>query len=291
MVIGIFPNFAKLTCPVVVKQIVELCRTNHVEYYLPDDLDYSSLDIEPPVEAEHFKARGDILRTADVAMMLGGDGTILNLSKEFAYYDVPICGVNLGSLGFLYEIGPDDLSRRFQDILQGRYFVEDRMMLRSRLFYPDGNVEELPVALNDVVIGHGNIGKMIRVDMYVNGCLIQRYPSDGVIVSTPTGSTGYNLSSSGPIVAPLVHCLLVNPICPHLLQKVPLMFHENDRISFTATHSRNSIRISVDGMTDIEFDPTAMLCVDKSPQTLKFLRFEENYFYQTLFPKLLGNRE
>lgn len=230
-----------------------------------------------------------IYSTIDVAMILGGDGTILKMAKQFAEADVPVCGINLGSLGFLYEVETKTLEKRMEDILAGRYFLEERMMLHSELCYEDDLVQSLPDALNDIVIGHGNVGKLIRIDLSINGHFIQQYPGDGLIVATATGSTGYTFSSGGPIVAPSVPCIMVTPICPHLLLKVPLVLRDDDQVSVTVANSRNSVRVSVDGMMDQELMRNMTLQVRKSDHVLKIIRFNKNYFYSNLFTKMMGN--
>lgn len=288
MRIGIFPNLVKKESTQIVKKLIDLCEKYRQNYYLPAYVAQSTQDFYHHVEASHLLPHLPLLNTIDVALVLGGDGTILKLASQFAAADIPICGVNLGSLGFLYEVEIRNLEQRFCDILEGRYFLEKRMMLHSELAYEDGSVQVLSEALNDVVIGHGNVGKMIRIDMSINGHFIQQYPSDGMIISTPTGSTGYTFSAGGPIISPDVHCLMVTPICPHLLLKVPLVLSNTDTVSLSVANSRNSIRISVDGMMDQEFTKNMVIHIHESDKVLKIIRFNKNYFYKNLFTKLMG---
>jgi NAD+ kinase len=133
------------------------------------------------------------------------------------------------------------------------------------------------------------VGKLIRIDLSINGHFIQQYPGDGLIVATATGSTGYTFSSGGPIVAPSVPCIMVTPICPHLLLKVPLVLRDDDQVSVTVANSRNSVRVSVDGMMDQELMRNMTLQVRKSDHVLKIIRFNKNYFYSNLFTKMMGN--
>lgn len=289
MRIGIFPNLVKRECAAIVQELIRLCEARGVEYYLPAYVGESQQPAYQLISPEHLRPRMTIYSSIDIAMVLGGDGTILKMSKQFASAGIPICGVNLGSLGFLYEVETKTLGQRIQDILSGHYFIEDRMMLHSELCYEDGMIQTLPEALNDIVIGHGNVGKLIRVDMSINGHFIQQYPGDGIIVSTATGSTGYTFSGGGPIVSPRVKCIMVTPICPHLLLKVPLVLNDTDQISFTVANSRNSVRVSVDGMMDQELMRNMTLKVCKSEHVLKIIRFNQNYFYTNLFTKLMGN--
>ncbi len=288
MRIGIFPNLVKRECASIVQQIIKICEERQIEYYLPAYVSESRQLVYQRITPEHLRPHMTIYQSIDIALVLGGDGTILKMAKQFAEVGVPICGVNLGSLGFLYEVETKILSQRIQDILSGHYFIEERMMLHAELCDEDGLSQPLPPALNDIVIGHGNVGKLIRLDMSINGHFIQQYPGDGIIVSTATGSTGYTFSSGGPIVSPQVKCIMVTPICPHLLLKVPLVLSDTDQISFTVANSRNSVRVSVDGMMDQELLRTMTLQVRKSDHTLKVLRFNQNYFYRNLFKKMMG---
>lgn len=288
MRIGIFPNLVKRECAALVQQLIALCDQYSIDYSVPAYVRESQQDVYQHIPETHLRSRSTIYDDIDVAMVLGGDGTILKMANQFAQAEIPICGVNLGSLGFLYEVERENLEARLKDILDGNYFVEDRMMLQGELLFEDGTSQLLPAALNDIVVGHGNVGKLIRVDMDINGHYVQQYPGDGIVVSTATGSTGYTFSSGGPIVSPKVKCIMVTPICPHLLLKIPLVISDTDEVRFTTRHSRNSVRISVDGMLDQELTHTMALKVRKADHGLKVIRFNENYFYTNLFTKMMG---
>ena len=129
---------------------------------------------------------------------------------------------------------------------------------------------------------------MVRLDMSINGQYVQQYPGDGIVIATSTGSTGYNFSSGGPVVSPKVHCIMITPICPHLLLKLPLILGEDDTVEITAAHSRDMVRLSVDGLSDQELMRTMTLRISKSKRRLQLVRFDENYFYRNLFTKMMG---
>ncbi|MBF1349548.1 MAG: NAD(+)/NADH kinase, partial [Megasphaera micronuciformis] len=169
MRIGIFPNLMKESSISLVRSIVSLCKENGCEYYVLYDEEESDHAVYTGIEKEHLLPDEKIYDRIEVAFVLGGDGTILKSARHFASRGIPVCGINLGSLGFLYEVEAADLSARFADILAGRYFKEERIMLAGELEYADGMIQRLPDALNDVVIGHGNVGKLVRVDMSING--------------------------------------------------------------------------------------------------------------------------
>lgn len=289
MRLGIFPNLVKRESAALVLDIIRLCDQYGIDYLFPAYVSESVQSEYQHIPAEHLCQQKSIYNEIDIALVLGGDGTILKLAKQFAASGVPVCGINLGSLGFLYEVEIEKMAERLQDLLAGRYFLEERMMLHAEMHYENGMMQKLPEALNDIVVGHGNVGKLIRVDMSINGHFIQQYPGDGIVVATATGSTGYTFSSGGPIVSPKVRCIMVTPICPHLLLKVPLVLSETDQVGFSVTHSRNVVRVSVDGMIDQELMHNMTLHVRKSDNVLKLIRFDQNYFYTNLFTKLMGN--
>lgn len=290
MRIGIFPNVTKRECAPWVQKLLAGCRRHGVEALLPAYVAESEQTIYREIAAVHYHPFSELMNTIDFAFVLGGDGTILKLARSFALAKVPVCVVNFGSLGFLMEVEPEEMEARLEAMLQGLYFLEERTLLHSELCCADGSVQELPTALNEIVVAHGNVGKMIRLDMSINGHFVQQYPGDGMIVSTATGSTGYNFSGGGPIVAPQVKCLMVSPICPHLLLKMPLVLGEDAVITFSAAHSRNAVRISIDGMRDQELPRSVTLRVKRSPYTLQMIRFDENYFYTNLFTKMTGRK-
>ncbi len=288
MRLGIFPNLVKRECAGIVQKIMTMCRERGIDYYLPAYVRESQQPVYQAIAPEHLRPQMMMYQCIDAALILGGDGTILKMSKQFAESGVPICGINLGSLGFLYEVETDVLERCLDDMVAEKCFIEERMMLQGELHYEDGTVQMLPPALNDIVIGHGNVGKLIRVDMSINGQFIQQYPGDGIIVSTATGSTGYTFSSGGPIVSPQVKCIMITPICPHLLLKVPLVLSDDDKLSFSTANSRNSVRISVDGMMEQELLRSTTLKIYRAANVLKILRFNQNYFYSNVFKKMMG---
>lgn len=288
MKIGIFPNVEKNNIEFATRKLIELCQLYQVSYCVPESLRHGKIAELFPFGTLYI-ADNHIAENIELAISLGGDGTVINLAKKLATFHIPVCGINLGTLGFLNEIELDSLHTQFINLLQHDYFIEKRMMLSSYLEVPEGPIIPLPDALNDIVIGRSNLGKMVRIDLYVNGSFIQQYPADGVIVATPTGSTGYSLSSGGPVMSPSINCMLVTPICPHLMQNIPLVFGEEDRICFTAEHTQNNIKISVDGINEINFENNHRLIITKSKETALFLRIKQNYFYETLFTKLLGS--
>ena len=169
------------------------------------------------------------LKNVDLIISLGGDGTLLRAARLVAIEDIPIFGVNLGGLGFLTQIGIDDLEKSLEKLYQGRYFLDERMMLSCTVKRKDKEILKL-IALNDVVIGKGAFARIICLATYVNNNYVITYSADGLVVSTSTGSTAYSLSAGGPIVNPNINSIMLTPICPHTLSARPLIISENDQV-------------------------------------------------------------
>lgn len=286
--IGIFPNLTKPECGLWIPSFIQLCEKHGVDVVLPSYVLESTQAIYRSIDAAYYQPCDELMPTIDIAFILGGDGTVLKMARSFALAQVPVCAVNFGSLGFLFEVEPTEVEHWLTRILAGDYHIEERMMLSAALCEGENVSKVLPMALNEIVIAHGNVGKMVRIDVYIDGHFVQQYPGDGIIVSTPTGSTGYSFSGGGSIVAPQVKCLMVTPICPHLLLKTPFILDEQAVLTFSSAPSRNSVRISIDGMTDQELPRTVSLRVSRSDYALKMIRFTEKYFYTNLFTKLAG---
>ncbi|MBQ9863644.1 MAG: NAD(+)/NADH kinase, partial [Lachnospiraceae bacterium] len=149
----------------------------------------------------------------DAIIVLGGDGTMLRAARDLVEEEIPLLGVNLGSLGYLAEVEKSNITSALNDLISGEYFIEERMMLEGTIIR-DGNVVTRTVALNDISVLKSQPFRAINFDVYVNGQFLKSYGADGVIVSTPTGSTGYNLSAGGPIVEPCADLLVLTPVCP-----------------------------------------------------------------------------
>ena len=161
----------------------------------------------------------------DAIIVLGGDGTMLRAARDLVEEEIPLLGVNLGSLGYLAEVEKSNITSALSDLISGEYFIEERMMLEGTIIR-DGNVVTRTVALNDISVLKSQPFRAINFDVYVNGQFLKSYGADGVIVSTPTGSTGYNLSAGGPIVEPCADLLVLTPVCPHTMNSRSIVYIE-----------------------------------------------------------------
>ncbi|MET0104748.1 MAG: NAD(+) kinase [Sedimenticola sp.] len=187
----------------------------------------------------------EIGSSCDLAIVIGGDGTLLHTARSLADYDVPLVGINLGRLGFLADISPDGMQETLEQVLQGKYDEEQRFLLQADI---DGDTY---TAFNDVVIHKWNTARLIEFETYVNGSFVDSQRSDGLIVSTPTGSTAYALSGGGPLLQPDLNAIVLVPICPHRLSNRPIVVNGDSEIEILVCgHTDNEhVRVTCDGQT------------------------------------------
>jgi NAD+ kinase len=220
----------------------------------------------------------------DLFITLGGDGTILRASRLAAPQQASVLGVNLGQLGFLAELGPADVVAQIPDIMAGAGWVEERMLLRATI-HTGGTTTTLD-GLNDAVVTRGGRPRAVRISVCVDGQHLQTYVADGVIVSTPTGSTAYALAMDGPIVYPELRTLQVTPIAPHLTVIKSIVVPPSATISLTIDTKEPTL-VSIDGQIDMPLADGATVDVTAGPDVARFIRLQSrNYFYQTLVNRL-----
>lgn len=291
MKVGFFPNLTKENIVEVLITSAKLCDTLGMEVYFPNDLDnINDLANKVGIPENRILPNSLLFETIDIAFSFGGDGTIIHLAKQLLNSGVPVCGINLGELGFLNQIEIQNLQSRLQQIANDEYFIEERALLESYIDGPHGR-RNMELTMNDVVITRTEPGKMARIILSIDNGYTQQYPADGLIISTATGSTGYNMSASGPIMEPENHSIIVTPICPHLLHKVSLVLEEDASIQITMPERENSLYASLDGTFDYVFTNTETLHVKATEKSSRFIRFEDEKFFSTLFRKLLARRE
>lgn len=250
--------------------------------------------------AEEFQRRGVESRVADawapeasdqvagsgLVVCIGGDGTVLRVARVTVPYGAPILGVNMGRLGFLTDMSPRDVFNHFERILAQDWRVEERLMVRGNMF--DGP-QTPPVeyhGLNDIVISRRSPGRPIYIDLRIDGAQVALYRCDGIIVCTPTGSTGYSLSAGGPILAPTEHHLVVTPVSAHLALGRSLVLQPQSEVELSITSDHGAI-LSVDGQEDVPVMSGTRVVVRQSEHVTRFVRFREpSSFYADLAEKL-----
>lgn len=235
-----------------------------------------------------------ITKDTECVIVLGGDGTMLHAARLLVDHDLPMVGVNLGTLGFLAEIELAKLYEGLDELLNDTFRIEERMMLDGRVIHANQETDHLP-ALNDVVIARSGFSRIISFRIIVNGELLDIYEADGVIISTPTGSTGYNLSAGGPIVNPKANVILVTPICPHSLQAKSMVLSPEDEIEIYIENVRQTqleeAYVTFDGQVARKLQPGDVLQVKNSLKRAKVIKVKEDSFYQILRVKVGGRNE
>ncbi len=216
----------------------------------------------------------------DLILVFGGDGTVLRALDSYVCCDIPMLGVNLGRMGFLLETQLQEMGEALDLLRAGKYRIERRMMLRVE--GTCGGQEILAYATNEVSVSRGLSQRMIALDAFVGDMLVDHYIADGLVLSSPTGSTAYSLSAGGPIVSPDVHCFVLNPICPHSLTSRPIVLsaQERVRLKIHMKEMREGILLSVDGQAVCEMRNHEEISIIRSPHDALLIRFDEkrNYF-------------
>jgi len=278
MVFGILGNPGKENIEVVLNDIITFFKTNKIDFVVEKKL-YSLL--RNSTFKNHTDSIVGLLKKSDMIISLGGDGTFLNTAHITGDSGIPILGVNLGSLGFLAEVGPEEFNNFILDILSGKYKVRDLCLIGAK----SSNKKTL-YGLNEVVIDKCNSIRMIETEVYYNDEKVVRFVADGVIVSTPTGSTGYSLSAGGVILTPSSKVFIITPICPHTLNLRPIIVPDDGKI-FIKTRSEEKIRQTFDGFNTFYFDSPADFHLFKAEHTIKVVKKLKRTYFQTLNKKLL----
>lgn len=224
-------------------------------------------------------------RNISLAVAIGGDGTLISVSRFYAQFDIPVLGINHGRLGFLSQLSKDSISKGFDEFFSGNFQVEERLML---------NVCDSPNesfnfnALNDVVIKGGALARTERLYLYLNDHHVCDYLADGLIISTPTGSTAYTLSAGGPIVAPCLDVMVVVPICPHSLSTRPLVIPADEKITVKTDSHWSELYLTADGQKNFKLDKKNVIEIKKYPKKAKLIIIDKqnNSFYSVLRQKL-----
>ncbi len=278
--IGLIPNWHKKNSNLVVEKIASFFKQREIKLKVADkhQADFysaESLAVQLSSWEENLK----------LIIVVGGDGTILRVARDLACWNIPILGINLGQKGFLAEIEVEQMERFLQYIATGQYDFQERMMLEARLTRGE---EELGyyLALNDLVISRGPFSRIIKVEAYVNEDFMESYSGDGIIIATPTGSTGYSLSAGGPIANPTMDLFVVTPICPHSLYNRSVIVNGKDKIKLRIDSRQVQVVLTVDGQVRFALEDEDQVIVCRSEQKVKLVCFHDYSFYRMLHQKL-----
>ena len=225
---------------------------------------------------------------ADFALSLGGDGTLLGICRRYAENPVPVCGINMGTLGFMADIEQNELEEKLEKLCEGSYHIEWRPFLAGYVT-KEGAEHFLGYAINDIVVTKGDVARIISLGLTVNKTPLVECKADGFIVASPTGSTAYSLSAGGPIINPMVKGLILTPICAHTLNIRPLIIREEDVVHIHLLDMRQSIIVTLDGQETTTIHPDDIVTVKSSDVRAGIIKFEDKDYYQTLRTKLWRN--
>ncbi|MEE3294118.1 MAG: NAD(+)/NADH kinase [Pseudomonadota bacterium] len=224
--------------------------------------------------------------TIDLAVVVGGDGTMLHVARGLASYALPMIGINLGRLGFLTDLSADRMHEGMDELLRGEFTVEERIMLQVQISNGRDNLNE-SVALNDVTLSKGNTGRMIEFDTHVNSEPVGRTRGDGVIISTPTGSTAYALSAGGPILHPLLPAIVFAPICPHTLGHRPMVLDDSSIIELEILDLAGADgNVFIDGLKQLAVSGNEIIRISRAETVTRMVRINSHNHFTTLRSKL-----
>ncbi|MEK9746086.1 MAG: NAD(+)/NADH kinase [Pelagibacteraceae bacterium] len=278
---AIWANLDKKESSLLLVSILDWAKQNNLEVFLPSSLEKIS-EITKNFNFSYFK-EDESVPSVDFFLSLGGDGTLLSAVRNAREKSIPVLGVHLGELGFLSITTPDNIISKLNAILKGNYSIEERIVLNAKI----SNSEKIYFATNDLVIQNQNSYRITSLSFSVNDQEVGQYKSDGIIVSTPTGSTAYSLSAGGPIVQPDVFSILVTPIAPHSLTSRPLVLPSNVKITFDFQgSSETSLNLICDGQQIIHFSKNETITIVKSSNNLKFITFDDYDYYEILRKKM-----
>lgn len=280
---ALLTNYSKDKRLVYTRMIKTYITENGGSYWIPR---YIS---EPDKDGDQRYDFSDMPEDIECVLVLGGDGTLLQAARELLQRHIPLLGINLGTLGFLTSAEKSELPKCLDSVLDDSCSIDERMMLEGVAYHGSEKIQ-MNIALNDVIIVRAGFSRLVELKIYVNGELLSIYNADGIIVSTPTGSTGYSLSAGGPIIFPQTDVIVITPICPHSLQARSLVVSGEDRIMIEIGRRRKTQKeeamVTFDGRSAQELETGDRIEIYKAQETTQLIRLKGRSFYQVLQNKI-----
>jgi len=277
--IGIIAKDKGEAVSLTVKQLVDFLGTKSCEIVY----DKSA---EGLIENTTAVDRVTLAELSDLAIVVGGDGTFLSAVRSLADLEIPILGINLGRLGFLVDISPDEMIEHLEQIMQGEYVDECRFLLHTEVVR-DGKVISKADAFNDVVVHIRDVARMIEFDTYINDQFVNYQRADGLVISTPTGSTAYALSSGGPLLHATLQAMVLVPICPHTLTNRPIVINANSKVEIVIGDStQTTSQVTFDGQTAVDVKPGDRIIIRKKQSTIHLIHPAAYDYFEILRAKL-----
>lgn len=233
---------------------------------------------------DNFAPREDLPEMVDVLVAMGGDGSILAAARSVGSIGTPLLGINIGSLGFLTQQTPKQMTAALNAVVAGEYRIDERMMLKAEVV---GRPPlPMPFALNDIVLDNGSVSRVLNINLKINGEKVVTYIADGLIIATPTGSTAYNLAVGGPIMNPTMDAMIASPIAPFSLTTRPMILPGSDRLELDISTPHREAVLTLDGQVRLELKESEPVVITRADYTSKFIVFPENSYYKVLRNKL-----
>ena len=283
MIIGCAGNYRKEEYSVILEKIHRILKNKDVELFVSSDMIKGS-EIEISVDYA-FIDFSEMIKKCDIIFAIGGDGTILSTVRRLEGNMKPIMGIHIGGLGFLSECTEKNLERSIQSVMSKEYTISHRMLLEVHII-PENDTAHTLWALNDVVVDLGPSARMLKVRAEVSDHYLNTFEGDGVIISTPTGSTAYSLSAGGPIIFPSMDSITITPICPHSLSARPIVLKSKEIIKLSFPEAYEGISLSIDGQIKISIDNQTQIQIRKACHTAELVSLPNNGYFKTLRTKM-----
>ena len=280
--IGVFTNESKDKQLEITKLLVGKLQMQDILVQLPKHI----------AQAIGKKALGvdeeELFKGSEIVIALGGDGTFLSVARKVCCIGVPILGVNVGNLGFLAEVEKENIDRVIAALMTGDYKIESRMVLEAKVVTQDSQSEPY-YSINDIVVSRGVISRVINIEILLNDISVDQIPADGIIISTPTGSTAYSLSAGGPLGEPEMNLMIITPICPHILHARSMVVSDEKQVSIIIEdRSQSDSMLTIDGQEGIVLGSNHRIDIKKSNHLLKIIKISEKNFYDIVRDKLFN---
>lgn len=279
--VGIVPNLTREKAESVTYAVTDMLRQLNIEYFFEPDT--------KTFFGNRFTYSENLYQESDIVIAIGGDGSFIHTAKQCAISGKPVLCINAGNLAFLAGVEANELEL-LKSLLNGNYLKEKHMMLKCYLEV-DGKKEMIGYCLNDIAVARGKAFNVLNLNAYCDGKIVNFYRADGIIVSTPTGSTAYSWSAGGPVIDPALQCIILTPLCTHSPLNRSLVFNSSSKISITAPNNPDKdIVISLDGETNIELPVNGKVIIEKSDISAEFIRIKSDEFFDVLNRKLTQRR-
>ena len=283
MIIGCTGNYRKKEFYAILQKVYSILKDENVEFLISSDLEKNT---EFTIPNEYIIMEfSQLVEKCDVLFAIGGDGTILSTVRRLEKNMKPIMGIHIGGLGFLSECRENNLKESINSILNNEYLVSERMLLEVQVSPPNDAIQTL-WALNDIVIDHGPSARLLKAEVHVSNHYLNTFEGDGVIFSTPTGSTAYSLSAGGPIIYPSMDSITVTPICPHSLSARPIVLRSTETITMSFPEPYDGISLAVDGQIKVLIDDQTQIKITKAKHSAQIVSLPGNGYFKTLRTKM-----